>query len=242
MRFLHIFLLTFVTSTLVSCHFFHDQHIQGDGNVISQNRAITGFNSVDVSSAIELFVTQDSAYAVKVETDNNLQSFVEVYKEGDVLNVHQQNNTSLEPTGGSVKVYVSAPLFKEMQASGACTIKGMNKITSSESLNVSLSGASNVIMDVSAPNVVLDLSGASHVDLRGQTKDLSIEGSGSSNIDAFNLLSENANISLSGAGNADVHASVKLEAHASGAANINYKGNPTVNSNTSGAGSVKKAN
>ena len=167
---------------------------------------------------------------------------MEVYKEGDVLNVHQQNNTSLEPTGGSVKVYVSAPLFKEMQASGACTIKGMNKITSSESLNVSLSGASNVIMDVSAPNVVLDLSGASHVDLRGQTKDLSIEGSGSSNIDAFNLLSENANISLSGAGNADVHASVKLEAHASGAANINYKGNPTVNSNTSGAGSVKKAN
>ena len=242
MRFLNVLMFFIATSTLSSCHFFHNEHIHGDGNVISQNRAITGFSRVDVSSAIELYVTQDSGYSVKVETDNNLQPFVEVYKDGDVLNVHQQNNTSLEPTGGSVKVYVSAPQFRELHASGACTIKGMNRITLAEPLNVSLSGASKVTMDVAAPNIELDLSGASHVELRGQTKDLYIEGSGSSDINAFDLLSENTNVSLSGAGHADVHASVKLEAHASGAANINYKGNPAVTSNTSGAGSVKKAN
>lgn len=242
MRFLSVLLLTFASTTFISCHFLHNEHVHGDGNVISQNRAITGFNSVDVSSAIELFVTQDSAYTVKVETDNNLQSFVEVYKDGDVLNVHQRNNTSLEPTGGTIKVYVTAPMFRELQASGACTIKGTNKISSSQPLDISLSGASQVILDVTAPNIELDLTGASKVDLRGQTRDLSIDGSGSSDINAFDLLSENANVNLSGAGHADVYASVKLDAHATGAANVNYKGNASVNSNTSGAGSVKKVN
>ena len=87
MRFLNVLMFFIATSTLSSCHFFHNEHIHGDGNVISQNRAITGFNRVDVSSAIELYVTQDSGYSVKVETDNNLQPFVEVYKDGDVLNV-----------------------------------------------------------------------------------------------------------------------------------------------------------
>ena len=239
MRFLLILLCVIAASTITSCHYFHGERVHGDGNVISQNRAITDFNKVDVSSAIELYITQDANYAVKVETDNNLQPYVEIYKEGDVLHVHQKNNISLDPTG-SLKVYVSMPTLRELEVSGACEVKGLSKITSTEAIDINVSGASRITLDITAPDIELDLTGASSAELRGQTKDLSIDGSGSSDIRAFELLSENTRVSMSGAGHADVYASVKLDAHASGASEIIYKGNGSMSANTSGASSVKK--
>jgi hypothetical protein len=49
-------------------------------------------------------------------------------------------------------------------------------------------------------------------------------------------------VHISGAGDAEVFASVKLDAHVTGAGDIRYKGNPPqVIHNTSGAGSIQKA-
>ena len=45
---------------------------------------------------------------------------------------------------------------------------------------------------------------------------------------------------MSGACDAEVFASVKLDVNASGASHVKYKGNATVTRNVSGAGSVKK--
>ena len=211
----------------------------GDGNVVNQARNVTGFNSVDVSSALEVFVTQDSTFSVKVEADNNLQEFIEVYKEGEVLHVRQANNINLDPSK-DIKIYVSAPAFRRFEVSGASGIRTQNRITSTGTFELGLSGACHGELDVKAPKVAVDLSGASNVSLRGETKDLDIEGSGSSDIKAFELLAENVTVDISGAGNVEVFASAKLSASASGASDIKYKGGATVNSDVSGAGSVKK--
>ncbi len=59
----------------------------------------------------------------------------------------------------------------------------------------------------------------------------------------YDLLSENARVDITGAGSAEVYASVKLDAQVSGAGSVNYKGNPTnVKQEVSGAGSVSRAN
>ena len=56
----------------------------------------------------------------------------------------------------------------------------------------------------------------------------------------FDLLAEIVRIDISGAGDAHVFASVKLDVDVSGAGNVRYKGNANVTQNISGAGSVKK--
>jgi Putative auto-transporter adhesin, head GIN domain len=76
--------------------------------------------------------------------------------------------------------------------------------------------------------------------LKGETKDFSADGSGSTDIKCFELLAENTNVELSGAGDAQVFASVKLDVQVSGAADVKYKGNAAVTKEISGAGSVKK--
>lgn len=222
-----------------SCGFLGGRSIDGDGNVVAQNRAITGFNSIEVSSAIDVTITQDSSFSVKVETDNNLQEFVEVYNDNGVLRIRQKNNTSLDPTHG-IKVSVSAPMIRSIDASGACNIVGKNKLTTAETFAIGLSGSCDVDVDVKAPKVDVDVSGSCSVILRGETKDFYVQGSGATSIKAFELLSENAEVDMSGAGDVELYASVKINAEGSGSTSIRYKGNAAVSSNISGAGGIKK--
>jgi hypothetical protein len=234
-----IFSVLLLSIALSSCHFFHGKRIHGDGNVVKQDRSATGFNSVDVSGGLKLIIRQDSAYSVQVEVDNNLQQYIEVYTEGDVLYVHQQNNTSLEATG-SIKVYVSSPVYTKLMASGACSIKADNKLSSNSALVIDLSGASMADLDIKYPSTKLTLTGASNADVRGESKDLTASGSGACEFRLFGLMTENADIDVSGASNADVFASVKLDVEASGASHVNYKGAANFVANTSGASNVKK--
>jgi hypothetical protein len=104
-----------------------------------------------------------------------------------------------------------------------------------------MSGASSAKLDLKTPKVTVDLSGASKITLKGQTKDFMVEGSGASSIKGYDLMAENTFVKLSGASNADVFASVKLDVHVSGASDLDYKGNPAVTKEVSGASSAKKA-
>lgn len=234
-----LLILSVSIGLLVSSCNFMGKHVRGDGNVITQDRSISGFNSIDVSSALDVEIGQDSSYSVKVEVDNNLQQFVETYKEGDILRVRLANNINIDPTR-QMKIYVSAPNYRRLEASGACGLNSRNRLSSNDPIEVGLSGACHGNLEIKAPKVSLDLSGASNLTLRGETKELFIQGSGSSDVKAFEMLSETADIDVSGAGNIDVFASAKINASASGASNIRYKGNASVNSDVSGAGSVKK--
>ena len=233
-----VFLIGLVV-VLSSCHSFEGNKVKGDGNITSETRpGLTAFEGVDVSGAIELYLIPGD-FSVKVETDKNLQEHIEVIKDGSRLKVRPAHRTNLDPTG-KIKVYVSAPTLKYIGASGACNVVSEGKITTEEVMEVELSGASNANLDIKALNVEVDASGACEITLRGETKNLSIEGSGSTSVRAFDLLAENTDVELSGAGDVDVFASVKLDARTSGASSIRYKGNAAVTQHVSGAGSVKK--
>ena len=213
--------------------------MKGSGNVVTQTRSFSGFTGVDVSSAIHLYVKQDSSFSVKVETDDNIQSYVLIKQDGNTLRIMQAENANLDATG-KIKVYVSAPLINTLDASGACKIIGENVLTATDEINVDVSGASSAELELKAPEVSGEMTGASDLRLKGQTKDLRIKGSGASHAYCYSLLSETAEVDVAGASSADVFASVKLKAEASGSSHVRYKGNAAVNQSTSGAGSVKK--
>lgn len=223
---------------LVSCHF--GERIRGNGTIKTEIRSAGTFNAVDVSGNFEVYIKQDSVRSVKLEADENLMEYIRVSVDGETLVIETKDDVDLKGTKG-IKVYVSSPSFKQLQASGSCNIASENKITGQEPLRISLTGASDVDMDLAFPKVKADLSGAGSIKLRGQTKDFSVEGSGSVSVKCMELMAENVSIEISGAGSASVFASVKLDVRVSGAGDVKYKGNATVTQNISGAGSVTKA-
>lgn len=233
------FLAILFTVTLSSCHYINGKRIRGNGVMKTENRNAGTFNGIHVSGAIDVYVKQDSISSIRVETDENLLEYLLTEIEGGTLRIHQKEGTNLKPSK-SIKVYVSSPSYKNFEASGACDFFGENIITSTEPITIDLSGASDVRLELKAPKIDAELTGAGTITLRGETKDLIVDGSGSTDIKCFEMMAENTQVELSGAGDAEVFASVKLDVHVTGAADVKYKGNPSVSQKVSGAGSVKK--
>jgi hypothetical protein len=238
-------IILFALSTIVvlsSCnHFRHGERVDGNGTIQKQNRKVTSnFTGIEVDGDIELYIRQDSSRSIDIETDENLLPYVFVVADGDMLRIHPERGYDLEPTK-SVKVYVSGPTFKELYASGACKMIGETEVSSTDQIEIKLSGSCDAGLRLKTPKVIAHVTGASRMTLRGETKDVSIEASGASDAKCFDLMSESSDVDVSGASNAEVFASVKLDADASGASGVRYKGNATVNKHESGASSVKKA-
>ena len=224
-----------------SCSYVGGKRINGNGNIVTQDRTAGKFNSVDVSGAIDVYLRQDSAQqAIKVETDENLQELVEIYEENGVLYISPRDNFNLDPSNNKIKVFVATSQFRNLDVSGASNIYSENKLTSSETLDIGLSGASEAKIDAKAPRINAEITGASTVILTGETKDLNVGGSGASGAKCFDLKTENATVDISGACSAEVFASIKLDVQASGASGVKYKGAPSITQDISGASSIKK--
>jgi Putative auto-transporter adhesin, head GIN domain len=233
-----LFLAFIVFLGMSSCRFL-GKRIHGDGNIKTVERPVSSFTEVEANGEIKLFVIQGDIKPVKIEGDENLLSYIEVIQEGDRIKIQTKDGINLIPSG-DLNVYVSSPTYKSIEVSGSSDIIGQTKITSSEELNLQASGAGDIKMEVDAPKITSGISGSGSIKLKGQTKDLDIDLSGAGHAYCYDLLTENTTVQISGAGSAQVYASVKLKAGVSGAGNISYKGNASVTQDISGAGSVNK--
>lgn len=234
------FILLAFPVLLFSCHHMFGKRVRGNGNVGSQDRSVSDFKNVEVDGAAKVFITQGDQRSVKVEADENLQQFIEVYNEGDKVVIREKHGFNLDPTY-DIKIYITSPVYNDIEASGAGDIIGQTPISNSEGLDLHLSGAGAIKMEINAPHVSAEVSGAGNIDLKGDTKTAEFELSGVGNAHCFDLKSENTKVEISGVGSAQVYASVKLDAQVSGAGSVDYKGGGSVDQHVSGVGSVHKA-
>ena len=237
--FLLLLALPFIIS---SCRFMGGKRVRGNGVIQSQEHTVSSFKNVEVSGSINVYVSQGDFKPVKIEGDENLLQYVEVFEEGGRLIVKERRGYNLQPSD-ELKVFVTAPVYNKIEVSGASDIIGQTKINNPEDLDLHASGAGDIKMDVDAPRLSAEISGSGNIDLKGQTKDVDLGLSGAGHAHCYDLLSENVKIDISGAGSAEVYASMKLDASVSGAGSVSYKGNATsVNQHISGVGSVTKVN
>jgi hypothetical protein len=225
---------------LGSCRHFLGKRIRGNGNIRTEERSVGSFRNLEVSSIVNVYVTQGEMKPIRITGDENLLPYIEVEQEGDQVIIRSRPGINLDPSH-ELNIYVTAPAFSKIGLSGAGNIISEGKITNTENLELDLSGAGDIKMEVDAPKVKADISGVGSIYLKGQTKDVDLQVSGAGSAHCFDLLSENTIVGISGVGSAEVFASVKLDAEVSGAGSVRYKGNASdVNQHVSGVGSVHK--
>ena len=228
-------LIAFVFS---SC-FFTGQRVSGDGHIITQEKNVGNFTAVRSSGSMDVHIVQKEINSVKVETDENLISYLDIYVDGSTLVVRERQGYALNPTK-NITVYVSSPAFKEIEMSGSGDIVSDNIISGNEPLKIDVSGSGNINLNVSLPKLEAEISGSGNIILKGQSSDLDISMNGSGNIKCFDLTSDNVNINISGSSDAEITANKKLDIDVAGSGSVRYKGNAAVNQRVSGSGEVKK--
>ena len=73
--------------TAVSCI----AHIHGNGKVVKQERPVSGFDEISVSTGIEVILTQDTFEKVVVEADENIQKVIKTEVNGSKLKILSTN-------------------------------------------------------------------------------------------------------------------------------------------------------
>ncbi|MBV8255643.1 MAG: DUF2807 domain-containing protein [Chitinophaga sp.] len=226
-----------VVAFLPSCNFVT---VNGNDNVIKEERPITPFTSIAVKGGMKVHLQQGEAKTAVIEAESNIAPLVILERDGDKLTVKLKDDVNVR-THKAFDVYLSTNELNKVVIAGAGDIDLLGTFTSKEEMSVKIAGAGSITGKVDAPAVSSSIAGAGDIKLTGQTRDLKVSIAGAGSFISPDLMSENASVSIAGSGDARVHASVSLKAKIAGTGDIIYKGSPQLSSSIAGSGSIKKA-
>jgi hypothetical protein len=211
--------------------------VEGHGHVVTKERKIDSFTGLKVSSGIDVYLKQGNNETVTVEADENLHEYILTEVRGGVLTVYSEYNIR---SADKKRVYVTMKEVNSVKATSAGDVYGESPINSDE-LELSASSAGNIKLEVNAKKVDLDISSSGDITLTGETDKLRADLSSAGDLNAYDLKSREADISVSSAGDADVNVSERITARASSAGDVNFKGDPKyVDAHSSSAGGIHK--
>jgi len=121
-----IFILTLALS-LNACYF---KNIKGNGHVTIEDRSVSNFSKIQVSSAITVIYTQDPTYSVKVKADDNLIKYITTEVHGTELRIGIKKGKSFRKVTELI-VYISAASIDKIDLSGASTFTSTNAMDAS---------------------------------------------------------------------------------------------------------------
>lgn len=212
MKLLTLAMLALVLLLLNGCHWVGEK---GNGKITTDARPVTDFSRLEADGAFTINWQRGPA-ALKITTDQNLLQYIRTEQKGDKLRIEW-----IKPLKGTrgIKVDIGSSALTKAQINGAV------RLTAAE---------------LSGPEFYLEANGATRVKLSGNVNAMSGEMNGASRLDAEALVTRAMELSINGAGRADVNATEVLKVEISGAGKVTYSGNPTISKEINGAGSVKK--
>ena len=215
------------------------QTIVHDAN--AELRPVKGYHGVEVSNAIDLYLSQGDEETVAVSAkDIKWRDRIVTEVVNGILRIH------LEGKGWAVgntklKAYVSFTTLDQIKASGASDVY-VDGVIAGNQLSVELSGASDFKGAVKVGSLLLDQSGASDAHITGIVSGkTTIRSSGASDVKGYDLVTDDCDVHASGASDVRITINKGLSADLSGASSVYYRGEGVIReSHSSGASNVKK--
>jgi hypothetical protein len=231
-------------------------YIIGTGQVVEKTYDYQDFTSLEISNAFQYDVRQSSTCSISITTRENIIPHLDIYKSGKTLIVRLKPGSF---TNTDLKTAITLPELHNLSVSGASkgTVKGFKanpdldlKVSGASQLEMDLetgpaqidvSGASKVTGALKAQDTRLTVSGASRCQLTGTSGAANLDVSGASNVDCPNFQMLSADISVSGASRAIIHTDGTLSVDVTGASSLSYLGNPVLDKvNVTGASKINR--
>ena len=224
---------------------FSPRLIRGSGNVIVEDRDVSGFDKIAIAGVGRIILTQGEKESLSIETDDNLMEYIKTEVKGDTLEIDFTDDIVLSRGGRDVldpsegfTFRISVIELEEVSVSGAADIQAEKLKT--DRFSVSFSGAGDIkIDDLNAGRLNVFVSGAGDVEMAGKVDYQEIRLSGFGRYDGFDLESQEADVTISGAGGANLWVTDFLSVTISGAGDVEYYGDPNVDPEISGVGRIQ---
>ena len=203
------------------------------------------FHAIKISNAFEVYISQgnEDAVAISASSAEYKQKIITEVRNG-VLIIRFDNDKKFWKGWNSnkhkLKAYISIKKIDALNVSGACNVYFEDGL-SAEGLSVDLSGASDMKGKIEAKTLKVDISGASSATISGNAATLAVEASGASDFKGFDLITNFCDAKASGASSVNITVNKELNADASGASSVRFKGEGLIRDiKTSGASNVTR--
>lgn len=207
------------------------------GEIKTESREVSGFNSVSISTFGEMQIRQGSTESLTIQAPSDYLRYLETSVENNTLIISTRRGFIGAPVRRVIYTLTVKDL-KSLSFSGAGAIKILDGLQSQD-FSLNLSGAGSIEIDsLNADSLTLNFSSAGAIVIAGKVDKQSVNLSGVGSYEAGDLESKSVSINLTGAGSATVWATGSLNVTLSGVGSISYYGSPQVSQNISGLGSV----
>jgi len=223
------FILWFITLLALACssdvnidfpnNFPPNNCLPGQGAIVSENRTLADFHSINTTIVADIFLTQGPKEDVIIEAQQNILDVIRTEVVNGELRLSFDRCVNILQR---VKVHITIPDIKKLTITGVGDIIAQNDFDLSE-LNVTLTGVGDV-------------------NLRGIATMIDITITGVGDVEAFALNTNICDIRITGVGDGEVFVNNELNVTITGDGTVFYKGNPTITSTITGNGNVVNAN
>lgn len=257
-----------ISMTLNACNInvdgesFSGKSIKGNGQIVTQNYDMTAFTKISISLPATVNFTVSNDYTCTVRVDENLIEYLDIKVKNHELQMgkrQEHKNISLKAT--EFVIDVTAPSLENINLAGSGTFNVLSPLEAEE-MEVNVAGSGDIFFNkmITVKKIEMNVAGSGNVECNALVADKldgNVAGSGDMKIVSgtvgeatasvagsgdFNLYCDIENLEANIAGSGDIAARVsgKLKYGIIGSGDIGYYGNPTLEGEKLGSGSVTR--
>jgi len=196
------------------------------GNIISETRNISGFDSISVENNVNLFLTEDSIFSVTVEAGRHLISLIKTDVTDNCLFLKNENKCNwVRSFKNKINVYVHCPKIKEIIYKGSGNIKVADTLHVNNFQLDDWNGTGEVNLILKSNWTTLNLhTGPADLNVNGKSGVTYLYSAGNGKADLRNFITDDCFVSNKSTNSCYVNAAKELDAKINSIGDIYYTG------------------
>ncbi len=212
------------------------ERISGSGNVITENRPVSGFSRVRMEIPGNLEIHQDASEALTVSGEDNILPLLVTQVSGGQLTIRFKPSTNVQPNKPlQISLTVKNLAGLEVSSHAKVTVKPIT--TGNFRLTLSSSGSIEM-EEIQADQIIGTLSSSGDIRLKGSARQLNLTVTSSGSFQAGDLRVQDVDVRLSSSGDVTVWAVEALKVNLTSSGNVAYYGSPTVTKTITSSGEL----
>jgi hypothetical protein len=210
--------------------------IQGEGDMVTQERAMSDFNRIKVSNNYTVAFTQENVNSVTVTADANLMDLIITRVVNDELVI--ESNQRLRSQKG-IRLDISNPELVEVTASRAARFITRNQLNLPKLI---LTGNAGSYMEVNGIIESLNVTqnAGAQLKLSGKGSLLEINANAGSEVNAKDFEAEKVSVSANAGSKVEINAK-ELNLTATSGSNVRYIGTPLISNINLNSGATARS-
>jgi hypothetical protein len=234
---LSIFNFSIISAMLLASSCYFNTNL---GPIVDEERRVSDFNKLKVSSGIDVKLSQGSQHQVIIKANEDIIDDV----------VTEVSNGTLKLTidrrwfgfGGNVDAEITYVELNSIDVSAGSDVESVGLISFDE-VDIEASSGSDLNLNLEAYSVYLRASSGSDAKLEGSAREFTARASSGSDISAFDFEVEHASLECSSGSDVKAYVTGTLNVKASSGSDVTYRGNPELRDiNTSSGSDLNKRN